>query len=248
MAPIRERIADLETEIAALYRGVQGASVHPGQSLSRPRAGPLTPMRATRSASFTPSFRKMPSSAADGCAPRRARTRSLSRRRHSAGIFARRLWKPGSGSTNCRKARQCSGHQESERLPWGGDGRHSLCGGRKEAVGKREHGDVPHGLRRRGPGNNHGGKLQLAFVYAADDTIRLYRNGKPYGKPYKPEIETAVGHLQTYGKDDAIVRFTAAMESNWTRPDCTMSRSARSRWRRPSRRARRATHPNNSRN
>jgi len=56
-----------------------------------------------------------------------------------------------------------------------------------------------------------GGELiQIAIVYAADDTIRIYRNGKPYGKPYKPEIETAVGHLQTYGRGDAIVRFTAS--------------------------------------
>jgi hypothetical protein len=58
---------------------------------------------------------------------------------------------------------------------------------------------------------DQGGKpVHVAIVYAADDTIRLYRNGKPYGKPYKPEIETAVGHLQTYAKDDAIVRFTAS--------------------------------------
>ena len=56
-----------------------------------------------------------------------------------------------------------------------------------------------------------GGELvQVAIAYGADDTIRLYRNGKPYGKPYKPEIETAVGHLQTYLKGDAMVRFTAS--------------------------------------
>src|SRR5260370_10917799 len=56
-----------------------------------------------------------------------------------------------------------------------------------------------------------GGELiQIAIVYAADDTIRIYRNGKPYGKPYKPEIETAVGHLQACGRGDAIVRFIAS--------------------------------------
>src|SRR5258708_4618944 len=56
-----------------------------------------------------------------------------------------------------------------------------------------------------------GGELvQVAIVYGSDDTIRLYRNGKAYGKPYKPEIEPAVGHLQTYLKGDATVRFTAS--------------------------------------
>jgi mono/diheme cytochrome c family protein len=54
-----------------------------------------------------------------------------------------------------------------------------------------------------------GERVQIAIVYGADDTIRLYRNGEPYGRPYKPEIGTAAGHLQTYSQGDAIVRFGA---------------------------------------
>ena len=55
-----------------------------------------------------------------------------------------------------------------------------------------------------------GGVLHLAIAYATDGTISLYRNGRPYGAPYKPEIDTPVGRLQTYLHDDAVVTFTAS--------------------------------------
>ena len=57
---------------------------------------------------------------------------------------------------------------------------------------------------------NDDGRLHLAIAYDTDGTIRIYRNGQPYGKPYKPETEASAGRLQTYGKGDAIVRFTVS--------------------------------------
>ena len=53
-------------------------------------------------------------------------------------------------------------------------------------------------------------RLHMAITYSSDGTIALYRNGQPYGKPYKPEIDTPVGRLQTYLHDDATVSFTTS--------------------------------------
>ena len=55
-----------------------------------------------------------------------------------------------------------------------------------------------------------GGRIHLAIAYATDGEIRLYRNGVPYGKPYRPDSGSAHGRLQTYGKGDAIVELTSA--------------------------------------
>ncbi len=55
-----------------------------------------------------------------------------------------------------------------------------------------------------------GDRLHLAITYSSDGTIAIYRNGQPYGKPYKPEIDTPVGRLQTYMHDDATVSFTTS--------------------------------------
>ncbi|MBM3773596.1 MAG: DUF1553 domain-containing protein, partial [Acidobacteria bacterium] len=57
-----------------------------------------------------------------------------------------------------------------------------------------------------------GDLVQIAIVYAADDTIRFYRNGAPHGEQYKPETGVPQGRLQTYVKDDAIVELTASKE------------------------------------
>ncbi|MFO0363444.1 MAG: DUF1553 domain-containing protein [Acidobacteriota bacterium] len=54
-----------------------------------------------------------------------------------------------------------------------------------------------------------GGRLHVAIAYAADGEIRLYRNGKLYGRPYRPDAGTAHGKLQTYGRQDAIVELTS---------------------------------------
>jgi len=52
-----------------------------------------------------------------------------------------------------------------------------------------------------------GGRIHMAITYAANGEIRLYRNGQPYGRAYQPDKGTPHGHLQTYGKGDAIVEF-----------------------------------------
>ncbi|HYI96745.1 MAG TPA: DUF1553 domain-containing protein [Bryobacteraceae bacterium] len=57
-----------------------------------------------------------------------------------------------------------------------------------------------------------GERVHIAIVYGANDVIRIYRNGKPYGKSYKPQIDLPVGRLQTYGKDDAVIELTASKD------------------------------------
>jgi hypothetical protein len=55
-----------------------------------------------------------------------------------------------------------------------------------------------------------GGRIQMAITYAADGEIRLYRNGQPYGKAYRPDQGLPQGRLQTYLKADALVELTSA--------------------------------------
>ena len=57
-----------------------------------------------------------------------------------------------------------------------------------------------------------GQTVHIAIVYAADDTIQLFRNGQPYGKTYKPDVSLPVGRLQTYGKQDAIIELTSSKD------------------------------------
>ena len=52
-----------------------------------------------------------------------------------------------------------------------------------------------------------GETIQLAIAYSADGTITLFRNGKNYGSPYKPNADTAAGRLQVYRPGDTRVRF-----------------------------------------
>jgi hypothetical protein len=57
-----------------------------------------------------------------------------------------------------------------------------------------------------------GAAVHIAIVYAGDGVIQLYRNGKPYGKPYKPDASLPAGRLQTYSKDDAIIELTSSKD------------------------------------
>lgn len=52
------------------------------------------------------------------------------------------------------------------------------------------------------------GQVHIAITYATDGTIRIFRNGRPYGSPYRPDAGPS-GELQTYAAGDAIVRFSA---------------------------------------
>jgi mono/diheme cytochrome c family protein len=57
-----------------------------------------------------------------------------------------------------------------------------------------------------------GDRLHIAIAYAADGTIAIYRNGEPYGKPYKPDTSIPAGRLQTYNQGDAVVQFQVTPE------------------------------------
>ncbi len=54
--------------------------------------------------------------------------------------------------------------------------------------------------------------IHIAVVYRADNTIRIYRNGEPYGQPYQPDPALAAGQLQTYAKGDAVVDLIATKD------------------------------------
>ena len=57
-----------------------------------------------------------------------------------------------------------------------------------------------------------GERLHIAIVYGSDNTIRIYRNGEPYGKAYKPQVDLPVGRLQTYLRDDAIIELSTSKD------------------------------------
>ncbi len=52
--------------------------------------------------------------------------------------------------------------------------------------------------------------IHVAICYSADHSIRLYRNGKPYGKPYTPELTIKEGLLQTYLPEEGKVAFNVS--------------------------------------
>jgi hypothetical protein len=56
-----------------------------------------------------------------------------------------------------------------------------------------------------------GSRLHIAISYATDGEILLYRNGKPYGRPYRPDPGTPHGSLQTYHQDDAFVELSSSI-------------------------------------
>ncbi len=56
-----------------------------------------------------------------------------------------------------------------------------------------------------------GEQIHLAFTYDADGTIRQYRNGAPYGDPFRPDAGVS-GQLQTYVAGDAVLKFTPTAE------------------------------------
>ena len=211
MALIRERIAGLETEIAALYRSAQGE--HPSGAVPQPAArwafdtdardeigqlhAVLSENAELRGGRLRPTKGKDTVTLSTPPLSRDIREKTL-----EAWVWIDKLPEKPAGVLDIKNQSGYRGaamdgirYAAGEKKLWENGSTASFrtadVGGPKETT--------------------RGGKLvQLAIVYAADDTIRLYRNGKPYGKPYKPEIETAVGHLQTYAKDDAIVRFTAS--------------------------------------
>ena len=49
-------------------------------------------------------------------------------------------------------------------------------------------------------------------MYGSDNTIRIYRNGEPYGKAYKPQVDLPAGRLQTYLRDDAIIELSTSKD------------------------------------
>ena len=55
-----------------------------------------------------------------------------------------------------------------------------------------------------------GDRLHVAVTYSTNGTIALYRNGAPYGAPYRPDASIAAGRLQVYRAGDALVRFPAS--------------------------------------
>ncbi len=71
------------------------------------------------------------------------------------------------------------------------------------------------GFRTQEVGNEPepGGLVHLAIAYDADGTIRIYRNGAPYGKSYVPDPSTPAGRLQTYFANDAVAKFSVSADA-----------------------------------
>ena len=60
------------------------------------------------------------------------------------------------------------------------------------------------------PEEGEGQLIHIAIAYAADHSIRVYRNGKPYGEPYTPDLTIRAARLHTYQAGGAIVSLSAA--------------------------------------
>ena len=54
--------------------------------------------------------------------------------------------------------------------------------------------------------------VHIAIAFAADHSIRLYRNGKPYGEAYTPDLTIEATHLQTYRAGETVVSLTASKD------------------------------------
>ena len=52
--------------------------------------------------------------------------------------------------------------------------------------------------------------VHVAICYAADHSIRLYHDGKPYGKAYTPDLRIEEGRLQTYLAGEGKVAFNVS--------------------------------------
>jgi cytochrome c553 len=59
-----------------------------------------------------------------------------------------------------------------------------------------------------------GDLIHIAVSYGSDNSIHLYRNGKPYEIPYIPELKEGPGLLQTYlsGEAEVVFRNPASLE------------------------------------
>jgi hypothetical protein len=58
-----------------------------------------------------------------------------------------------------------------------------------------------------------GGLVHIVIAYDTDGRIRMYRNGRPYGKPYVPDPSTPAGRLQTYYAGDAVAKLSTSREA-----------------------------------
>ena len=54
--------------------------------------------------------------------------------------------------------------------------------------------------------------VHIAIAFAADHSIRLYRNGKPYGETYTPDLTIEATHLQIYLAGEAVVSLTTSKD------------------------------------
>ena len=59
---------------------------------------------------------------------------------------------------------------------------------------------------------SEGQVIHIAITYAADHSIRLYRNGMPYGEAYTPNLEIKAARLQTYVAGEATVSLSASKD------------------------------------
>jgi hypothetical protein len=73
-----------------------------------------------------------------------------------------------------------------------------------------------------------GETIHPAITYASDGGIAIYRNGRPYARR-KPEIDTPVGRLQTYVRNDAAISFQSSAELELMKRDlrCATRRKLR---------------------
>src|SRR5712692_10757953 len=220
LAPIRERIAELEGSLGALYRSVRSRALEargfrPADGVSRPVAqwtfdadarddygslhAALTDAAELASGRLRPAAGKDAVTLATPPLPFDIREKTL-----EAWVYVR---KPPEKAATILRIRNRSGF------------RGASYDGIRYAAGKHKQWENLSTVAFRtedvaGPPEDAaaGDRIHVAIVYAPDDTIRLYRNGRPYGKAYKPQIGLPVGRVQTYVKGDAVIELSSSKE------------------------------------
>ncbi len=207
LQPIHHRIAAITAEIATLYRSVRPAA--PSAAIARwtfdidahdeigTLHGTLTPKARLDGGGLQLGDGKDNVVTATGTIPKDIREKTL-----EAWI---RLRKAPEKSVTLFEIRNQSGYRGSSL-----DGI-QLTGGKQPKWQNNSIGNFRTEDAGGAPETAQAGeRVQVAIVYTADDRIRIYRNGQPYGKAYLPEPGTPAAKLQTFFAADAIVRFSVS--------------------------------------
>jgi len=208
IASMRGRIAELESEIAALYRSARPASARPGARVfarwtfdtdGRDESGEVHARIPAKALLVDGGVEAAPGSETVVITTTPLKT-EVREKTLEAWIRVNQL--PTKAFT-LFELRNQSGYRGASV-----DGMQFSAGQSRHwenfSIGRFRSENPGGGAEDTAPGR----LLHLAIAYTKDGRIHQYRNGQAYGRPYLPEQGTPLAKLQTYFQGDAIARFT----------------------------------------